>query len=314
MLNRDGRPFLDGCLGAVLAQELHGEVEVLLVDNGSTDGSADHVRQRWPEVRLLEAGRNLGFTGGNNLGLREARGRHLVLLNNDTRPRPGWLAALVAAAESEPKVGAVTSKLVYADRPRVIQNAGSVLLNDGGGADRGGGEEDRGQYDAREEVFGFCGAAVLLTRPMLRDVGVFDDALFAYYEDTDLSWRLRLRGWRVLYEPAAIVEHIHSGTSVEWSEFFTYHVDRNRLLVLLKNAPWGFAAGAAGRLARRAAASGEARARHARVSRMRVIAAVLYRLPATLAKRWRVRRRRLVSDREVLAWIKDREEWDSRSV
>src|SRR5262249_51352308 len=143
--------------------------------------------------------------------------------------------------EADRSVGAVTSKLVFMDRPGVIQNAGSLVLSDGSGGDRGTGEEDRGQYDRREEVFAACGAAVLLTRPMLDDVGALDPAFFAYYEDTDLSWRMRLRGWKIVYEPEAVVEHTHSGTSIEWSPFFTFHADRNRLFMILKNAPPTFA-------------------------------------------------------------------------
>ncbi|MGH7904611.1 MAG: glycosyltransferase family 2 protein [Candidatus Dormibacteraceae bacterium] len=242
ILNYNGLHFLDACLTLLLAQELEPRrpgagFEVLLVDNASVDGSSEHVRCRYPRVRVIDAGANLGFAAGNNLGIREAAGRYVVLLNNDTRVRPGWLAALVAAADSDEAVGAVAAKLVFLDPPNTIQNAGSILLSDGSGADRGFREPDRGQYDRREEVFGACGASVLLRRRMLEDVGDFDETFFMYYEDTDLNWRMRLRGWRVLYEPAAVVDHVHAGSSVEWSPFFTFHVDRNRLLMLAKNAP-----------------------------------------------------------------------------
>ncbi|MEP7105634.1 MAG: glycosyltransferase family 2 protein [Chloroflexota bacterium] len=332
VVNYNGRHYLDTCLEALLAQELEGGFEVILVDNGSGDGSADHVRQRWPEVQLVEAGANLGFAGGNNLGIGQARGRHLVLINNDTRARPGWLAALVAAAEADARVGAVTPKLVYMDRPGVIQNAGSLLLSDGSGADRGAGEEDRGQLDAREEVFGLCGCGALLRREMLDDVGAFDEDFFAYYEDTDLSWRMRLRGWRVLYEPAAVVEHVHSGTSIEWSPFFTFHVDRNRLFMILKNAPSGFAAAAFTRfavLAARAAARallrrgrhtgevghrppapGPSRAR----LHLNVVASLLRHLPSMLARRRRIRRRRTVPDADIRRWLYPREKWQQRTA
>src|SRR5213082_3367514 len=119
ILNHNGRRYLDDCLEAVLAQQVEGGFEVVLVDNASGDGSLSAVRERWPQVRAVDAGRNLGFAAGNNLGISLARGRHLVLLNNDTRVRPGWLAALVAVAESEERVGAVTSKLLFGDRPDV---------------------------------------------------------------------------------------------------------------------------------------------------------------------------------------------------
>ncbi|MBO0728790.1 MAG: glycosyltransferase, partial [Acidimicrobiaceae bacterium] len=130
VLNLNGRRYLDQCIGALLSQDLEGGHEVLLVDNGSADGSSDYVRGRWPEVCVIDAGRNLGFAAGNNLGIEHARGRHVVLLNNDTRVRPGWLGALVSTAEGGESIGAVTSKIVFMERPNVIQNAGSLLLSD----------------------------------------------------------------------------------------------------------------------------------------------------------------------------------------
>jgi GT2 family glycosyltransferase len=327
VINHDGLRYLDRCFEALLEQELEGGFELILADNGSTDGSIEHVRKRFPSVRIVDNGRNLGFAGGNNAAMREAAGRHLVLINNDTRARPGWLRTLVEAADADPAIGAVGSKLVFLERPDVIQNAGSLLLTDGSGADRGSGEPDRGQYDRREEVFSACGCGVLYTRAMLEDVGMFDETFFAYYEDTDLGWRMRLRGWRVVYEPAAVVEHLHSGTSVEWSPFFTFHVDRNRLFMILKNAPPGFAVRAYARFGYRSArlaartllgrgrdqapsGAGAAGGR-ARVH-VRVALSLLAHLPEMLAKRWRIRRRRRVPDAEIRRWLYPRELWDRK--
>lgn len=329
VVNWNGRRFLDACLEAVLAQEVVGGFEVILADNASDDGSREHVAARWPEVRVVDTGGNLGFAGGNNVGIRCAVGDHVVLLNNDTRARSGWLSALVAAADADPSLGAVTSKLVYMDRPDTIQNAGSLLLTDGSGADRGNGEIDRGQYDTPDEVFAMCGGAVLLKRSMLDDVGLFDETFFTYYEDTDLSWRMRLRGWRIWYEPRAVVEHVHAGTSVEWSPAFTFHVDRNRLFMILKNAPPIFVLRAFGSFAYRSARM-TARAVVRRVSRMgeplatdgthpapsrarihlRVAASLLAHLPRMLARRWWIRSRRSVPDAAIMCWLFSRERWD----
>jgi GT2 family glycosyltransferase len=328
IVNYNGRAYMDACLEALFAQRVPGGFEVIVVDNRSADGSVEHLRARWPRAELVEAGANRGFAGGNNLGIDRARGRHVVLLNNDTRVRPGWLGALVEAADSEAMVGAVASKLVYLDRPGVIQNAGGLILSDGSGGDRGTDEEDRGQYDAREEVFGACGCGVLLTRDMLRDVGAFDDTFFMYYEDTDLSWRMRLRGWRVLYEPAAVIEHVHSGTSGEWSPFFIFHVDRNRMFMLLKNAPAGFlarsllrfAAMSAAYAARSLARRGVARRRggetgpgisRARIQ-VRVLGSLLRHLPEMLGKRRAIRGGRTVPDADIARWFFPREEWNKR--
>jgi GT2 family glycosyltransferase len=314
IVNYNGGAYLESCLEAVFAQSVQGGFEVLLVDNASSDGSAELALARFPDLRVLRLARNFGFAGANNAGIRQARGRFVVLLNNDTRVRPGMLAALRAAALSDERAAAVTAKLVYADRPNVIQNAGLLLLTDGGGADRGVGEEDAGQYALREEVFGFCGAAALLKREALADVGGFDDRFFIYYEDLDLSWRFRLRGWRIVFEPAAVVEHAHAATSGEWSEFFTFHVDRNRVLTLLKNAPARMVVRSLLALSRRVAAADGA-AHHATAGvHSRVLASLLRLLPHALWQRLRIRTRRRVPDADWQRLLYPRERWDRRGA
>lgn len=329
VINWNGLRYLETCFESLLAQKVDGGFETMLLDNGSSDGSAQYVRECWPAVRVVESGRNLGFAAGNNLGMRAARGRHLVLLNADTKVQQGWLEALIQAADAHERVGAVTSKLVFMADPGEIQNAGSLLLGDGSGADRGFHERDHGQFDTREEVFGACGAAVLYRREMLDDVGMFDETFFNYYEDTDLSWRMRLRGWTVLYEPRAVVHHVHAGSSGEWSPFFTFHVDRNRLFMILKNAPPGMVvrtfaqfAGLSGANAARAALSrlvrppaaleranqGPGRAR----IHLRVLGSLLRHLPEMLGKRRDVRGRRSVSDAMLARWFYPRDLWLSR--
>ncbi|MBO0727934.1 MAG: glycosyltransferase family 2 protein [Acidimicrobiaceae bacterium] len=329
VINWNGLRYLDTCFKSLLNQEVEGGFEAILLDNSSADGSASHVRERWPAVRVVESGGNLGFAAGNNLGMRSARGRHIVLLNADTAVQPGWLRALIEAVETSPRIGAVTSKLVFMADPNEVQNAGSLLLSDGSGADRGFHERDHGQFDAREEVFGACGAAVLYRREMLEDVGMFDETFFNYYEDTDLNWRMRLRGWTVLYEPTAVVHHVHAGSSGEWSPFFIFHVDRNRLFMILKNAPPGMVLRTFARFAGLAAANavrgslsrmirppaalervnqGAGRAR----IHLKVVASLLRHLPDLLRKRWSIRRRRSVPDSEIARWFYPRDMWLSR--
>ena len=121
----------------------------------------------------------------------------------------------------------------------MLNNVGSVVLADGHGADRGYLERDAGQFDEVEEVFAWCGAAVLLSREYLETVGLFEDRYFLYYEDFDLSWRGRAEGWRYLYVPASVVRHVHSASSVEGSRLFQHYDERNRLLTLTRNAPAG---------------------------------------------------------------------------
>ena len=200
------------------------------------------------------------------------------------------------------------------ERIRVVNNVGSVLLEAGYGADRGYLERDRGQFDRVEEVFAWCGAAVLLSRRYLEAVGLFDDRFFLYYEDFDLSWRGRAQGWRYVYVPESVVYHVHSASSVVGSRLFAHFTERNRLLTLTRNAPLGLACRQAGRhllitgsYARRDILSPLAHTRRpvgeTVFRRLRSFAAYLRLLPSTLADRRRLRAGRSVDDREVLEWM-----------
>ena len=196
----------------------------------------------------------------------------------------------------------------------VLNNAGSMVFRDGYGADRAYQELDRGQYQTPEEVFAFCGGAVCFRTEALREAGVFDDDFFLYYEDTDLSWRLRSLGWRIRYQPAAVVRHIHSASSVEWSPLFVFHTDRNRLLMLTKNARAGLAAREVLRypLTTASLALREvARSRHTRrrppvrptLLRLRVLGSYARLLPVMLARRRRIAARASVDRKRLERWL-----------
>jgi GT2 family glycosyltransferase len=238
IVNYNGKHFLDDCLEALAAQDYPWDrFEVLVVDNGSTDGSVAHLREHYSWVRVIPLDRNRGFARGNNEGFQHAQGDLIALLNNDTMVTPDWLSALVDAIGTDPRTGAATSKILFKSQPDQINNAGLVLYRDGSGADRGFRQLDEGQFDEPVEVFGACGASLLVRREMLEDVGGFDERLFMYYEDLDLAWRARMRGWSFRYTPSSVVYHVHCGSSGEWSPFFLYYVERNRVLVNWKNAP-----------------------------------------------------------------------------
>jgi hypothetical protein len=196
----------------------------------------------------------------------------------------------------------------------VLNNTGSKVFADGYGADRAYQEPDLGQYERAEEVFTFCGAAVCFRTEALREAGFFDDDFFLYYEDTDLAWRLRALGWSISYQPAAVVRHIHSASSKEWSPLFTFHVDRNRLLMLTKNASAPLAVREVLRyplttasLALREVA--RARQSHRRppvrptLLRLRVCASYLRLLPAMLARRRDLARRARVDRGQLERWL-----------
>src|SRR5262245_50527798 len=164
VVNYNGRHFLAECLAAVERQTVpRHRYEVLLMDNGSTDGSVAFVREQFPGVRVYALSENLGFTGANNLGFRLTRGQHVVLLNNDTRVEPAWLEALLAAADGE-RVGGVGSKLLFREEPGRVNSTGLLCYRDGRGGDRHLRQSDGAQTREPAEVFGGCGASLLLKR------------------------------------------------------------------------------------------------------------------------------------------------------
>lgn len=236
VLNYNGRPWLCPCLDAVAAQAGCPPFETIVVDNASSDGSADFVRGRFPSVRVLETGANLGFAGGNNAGARIAGGESLVFLNNDTVPAPGWLAHLCAALEQRPHFGVVTSRLVRHDDPETIDSAGDGYLRAGGAYKRGHGAL-AANYLQPQEVFGACGAAFIIRRAIFDTLAGFDESFFMVYEDVDLSYRARLLGFRCWYAADAVVRHAGSATLGLASAHAVYYGQRNLEWTWIKNTP-----------------------------------------------------------------------------
>jgi GT2 family glycosyltransferase len=234
VINWNGRQHLQACFDALATQQ-GVEFETLLVDNGSTDGSVEFVRAQFPAVRVVALNENRGFAGGNNSAAREARGRHLVFLNNDTVVEPGWLAALRRAVD-EPGFALSTSRVVYMHDPTVIDSAGDGVLQWGAAFKRFHGT--RAPEATRSgEVFGVCGAACLVTRTVFDELGGFDEAFFVSHEDVDLSYRARLLGYRCRYAADAVVRHHGSATLGRTSAFAVFHGQRNLEWLYLKNSP-----------------------------------------------------------------------------
>jgi GT2 family glycosyltransferase len=232
----NGAAELPACLDALLAQT-GVELEVLAVDNASTDGSGDLVAARYPQVRLLRQPANLGFGGGCNAGLAAAHGDVLVLLNQDTEVRPGWLAALVDALQNDPAAGIAGSKALYPDG--TLQHAGGVIDRQGSGSHRGAGQPDTGQYDQVQDVEYVTGASLALSRRAYTQVGGFDEGFGpAYFEDVDLCFRVRHAGLRVVYVPASVLVHKEQSRAVAdpgHDAMLLYH--RNRLRFVAKHWP-----------------------------------------------------------------------------
>ena len=352
-LNFNGKRYLGDFFNSALETDYPKDgYEVIMVDNNSTDDSVEFVKKNYPQVKVLETGKNLGFAGGNNFGMKRAKGDLFFLVNNDTLLAKDALKNIIKTFNHwsrKYKIGAVNAKLVlvdaylplvieeafysdfkisqkvkpvnselfiipheaknlftekvflplkytYTDRLKInfkirpyrksefkvrlgdellhegflktlgkeqelnlklsrnavkkhmvdlVQNAGNFYFRDGHGRDRGAVvirhkqyyESDMGQYNKEEFVPGFCGAGVLLNKKALEEVGYFDEDFFMYYEDGDLSLRLRENRWEILYAPSVLIRHIHAGSSKEWSELFTYNVERGRLLFVGKHWP-----------------------------------------------------------------------------
>jgi GT2 family glycosyltransferase len=426
VLTYNGGDNVVRCFEHLHALDHPGPIELVLIDNASSDGSGERVAERFPDVRVVRLAENVGFPA-NNVALHDLEGvRYVGLVNDDAFVARGYLTPLVEALDDDPAVGAACPKIVFesryleaeltttasrpgrgdprllgvrlsgllvggddawaraqltegghgreqapggsyewtaaaatlrvpvprtaetppkveaclsalADRevsvvsggrravlrvtpePRwyevpiagepfdVVNNAGSVVRADGYSADRGFGHRDDGSYDDPCDVFAWCGGAVLLRPAYLADVGLFDEGFFLYYEDTDLSWRGQARGWRYRYVPEAIVHHLHAATTVPGSSGFAYYTERNRLLMLTKNAPAPVVNDAVRRFmgetydaARRDVVAALVQGRRPNplpvLRRVRALAGFLRRVPATLVQRVDVRHRRLVPD------------------
>jgi GT2 family glycosyltransferase len=237
ILNRDGEDLLDDCLHSV-KQQTFTDFEVIFVDNGSTDGSLDRVQKLLPETKCVALKENTGFARGNNLGMEQAEGDFVVLLNNDTQLDERFLEELVRVAESDSRVGMVAPKILnFFERRRIDSVGGLIICRDGLAQGRGRGEQDEGQYDELREILLPSGCAALYRREMLAEIGMFDEEFFIYCEDTDLGLRARWAGWKALSAPRAVVYHKYSGFSGAYSPFKLYLVERNHFLLAAKNFP-----------------------------------------------------------------------------
>ena len=436
VLNYNGGDHVVRCVDALLATRWpQDRLDVVVVDNASSDGSDAEIARRFPSVTILPTGENLGFPA-NNQAMGEVAGLespdHIALVNNDAFVDPDWLEPLVSALDADPGLGAVCPRIrfardfvdvtiradavvpgrgdprqlgvqlhgvrvdgddVWADAQRfegfwgveqapdgpfewtdaearlrvpvgvdgavpervqltlqsdgtrtvtldggagpvtvevgeqpatvevalagrpypVVNNVGSVLVEGGWGADRGFLEPDDGRYDGAADVFAWCGGGVLLRRRYLDEVGLFDDRFFLYYEDTDLSWRGRARGWSYRYVPEAEVRHLHAASSGEGSALFQHYVERNRLLMLVKNGPARLVLSAVvsfliatASYARRDIVAPVLRRHRPNPTltyrRLRSFGGFLRLAPRGVLHRWRNRRAQVVDDAELLDW------------
>jgi GT2 family glycosyltransferase len=237
--NWNGRRWLPACLDSIAGQT-RAPREVIVVDNGSIDGSRALLAERHPEVRVLALGANRGFAAAANRGIAAAGTEAVALVNTDVVLAPDWLARMLAALEADPAAAAVASKMVELADPGRMYDAGDVLRRDGVCEQRGRFRPDDGRFDAPGEVFSACAGAAVYRRDAVLAVGGFDERFFAYLEDVDLGLRLRLAGWRCRYEPA-VARHAGGGSAAQLARPVEGWVERNTLLLAAKTFPLAWA-------------------------------------------------------------------------
>ena len=232
VLGWNGKKYFDDCLGSLLAQT-YRDYEVVLVDNASTDGSVEYIKKKFKNVRIMKLGRNYGFSGGYNRAIKKINSEYVVLLNQDTKVDKNFLKELMKQADSE-DIGAWACRILFFNNPKKLNSAGTKTTIIGAGFDIGF-YDDPKKYTNQYKCM-FCGGAVMIKKKAFIDAGGFDDFYFAYDEDIDLSWRLWLRGWKIVYVPSSTVYHkFGSSFGLIGSDNRVYYGERNRICNIIKN-------------------------------------------------------------------------------
>jgi N-acetylglucosaminyl-diphospho-decaprenol L-rhamnosyltransferase len=328
VVNWNGGELLQECLRSLGEDIGRSDVEVVVVDNASTDGSEEEAVRTLPGVRVLRRPTNEGFAAGANAGIRSAQRPYVVLLNNDARVRPGFLRSLTApfTAPGGADVAATTGRVLlagdYVPAPsgtpssdglvghdgrrwlrsqpgtgvRLVNSTGNLMTRSGNGRDRNW-LAPADSPPADRDVFGFNGGCAALRREALDTVGLLEEALFMYFEDTELSWRLRRSGWRIEHVHDAVTEHQHAASSGTGTPFFRFHNARNRLVVSVAQAPWPVVGRALARTVWRLAAG------PGRGTTARALWGALRLLPTALRRRRSTDRMATVPRADVARWL-----------
>ncbi len=299
VLTYNGRELLDIVLPTLVGQT-YRDFEIVVVDDASSDGTGDHVRARWPEVRLVEIPVNRGVAAALNRGVAAATGDYVALLNNDLELEPDWLERLVGVLDRHPEAASATGKLLNFHRRDRIDAAGDLMRWSGAPDQRGHGEPDRGQYDEPEAVFSPCAGAALYRSSAFADVGPFDEDFVAYLEDIDWGFRAQLAGYSSRYDPGAVAYHVGGATTGRQPERYVALRRRNQILVIAKNYPLAALIRHAPAILLHQGGWIVAGIRDRTLRRhLGALAAAARALPAALRKRREVQRRRRVTVAEL---------------
>ena len=235
--NLNGKKYLRDCLDSLRAQSRQ-DFSVILIDNGSVDGSAEFVKEQYPEVTVKRFSENRGFCGAVNEGIRMTETKYVILLNNDTICGTAFVEKLVAAMEQETDCFAGSSRMVQMQDPSKMDNCGDFYCAFGWAFTPAKGKRAV-LYERPREVFSACAGAAIYERRIFDEIGGFDEAHFAYLEDVDVCWRAKIAGYRSIYVPDAIVRHVGSATSGSvYNEFKVRHSSRNSVYLIYKNMPF----------------------------------------------------------------------------
>jgi len=236
--NYNGQEFIGGCLESLRKQKAT-RFTTMVVDNGSTDKSVEIVKANYPEVELLSLSNNTGFCGAVNAGIKTSQTEYIILLNNDTEVEPDFVSELVKAITSRPQAFSCAAKLIQYHNRNLIDDAGDFYNAFGWAYARGKGREES-SYNKECKVFSSCAGAAIYRRKVLAEIGLFDEAHFAYLEDTDIGYRAQISGYENWFIPTARVYHIGSATSgSQYNQFKIRHSSRNNIYMLFKNMPLG---------------------------------------------------------------------------
>lgn len=244
--NYNGIKYIEDCLRTLFLQvpDTPG-YRVILVDNGSGDGSRELVEERFPQVSVIALPENTGFCHGVNTGILRSDTPYVILLNNDTKVKPEFIKSLYRAIEQREDIFSVSARMLMWDRPELLDGAGDRYCVLGWAYSRGKGKPT-GRYEKACEVFSACGGAAIYRRSVFEKIGLFDEKHFAYLEDLDIGYRARIHGYRNLYEPGAEVIHYGSASSgSRYNEWKTETAAANSVYVIAKNMPllqllWNF--------------------------------------------------------------------------
>lgn len=233
--NWNGKEYLKTCLPS-LTQQSFKDFEIILIDNGSTDGSVKYA-DRFSNLKAIKLERNIGFAPAVNIGIESSKSQYLVLLNNDTKVDPHCLEYLVKAAEGHPEVGMVAAKMLNFYDPKLIDSAGDYIDAVGHANNTGWQEKDGEKFNQSKYIFLVSGGGCLIKREVVLKVGLLDQDFFAYFEDVDFCFRAQLAGFKAWYEPRAKIFHIHKATSRRNIGFTEYLQFRNMTMTIIKNFP-----------------------------------------------------------------------------